>query len=468
MNDRFLRLLQFVAFGLDLLALNMLFVFVYFVLYRVDVMTNNDYSQFCIFLNSSWILISWLGGLYTKPHIITLETFAKRTLQIYFYWLAVIASFLFFVYQFEIPRMYISLILACQLAMLFVSRWVYLLTRNYLKHIHYMMHRVIIVGYNEVAKKLISVFEDEAPQTEIVGFCEEKEKVNELTHYPVIGSIANTINASRLYNIDEIYSTIAPEQDASIYKLMRDADQACIHFRVVPNLNYFINKPYYLNYIQDIPILKIRPEPLSEPDNRIKKRIFDVVFSVLVIIFILSWLVPLIGLLIWLESPGPIFFIQKRTGKNNKIFYCYKFRSMKLNKEADNRQATKNDNRVTNIGRFIRKTNIDEMPQFFNVFWGHMSVVGPRPHPVTFFSMLNSEDDCAYLQEGYPVRHFVKPGVTGWAQVNGFRGEIQKSEQLKKRIQYDIWYSENWSLWLDLRIIFLTVYRMVKGDKEAF
>lgn len=188
----------------------------------------------------------------------------------------------------------------------------------------------------------------------------------------------------------------------------------------------------------------------------------DVVISSFVVIFILSWLVPLVGLLIYLESPGPIFFSQWRTGKNNKSFKLIKFRSMKINKDADTLQAKKNDRRVTRVGRFLRKTSLDELPQFINVLKGEMSVIGPRPH------MLKHTEDYSKIVDQYMIRQFVKPGISGWAQVNGFRGEIHGHEQIVGRVECDIWYAENWSLWLDVRIMFLTIFSVLKGQKNAY
>ena len=168
------------------------------------------------------------------------------------------------------------------------------------------------------------------------------------------------------------------------------------------------------------------------------------------------------AILIKLSSRGPVFFVQLRSGRDNQSFKCYKFRTLRVNREADTKQVTQNDNRITRLGAFLRKTNIDELPQFFNVILGNMSVVGPRPH------MLRHTEDYSRVLTEYMIRHFVKPGVTGWAQVNGFRGEIKEKEQLRKRIEYDIFYLENWNLWFDLRVIFLTVWVTIKGDKNAY
>ena len=192
------------------------------------------------------------------------------------------------------------------------------------------------------------------------------------------------------------------------------------------------------------------------------KRAFDVVFSLGVIVFVFSWLFPLLGLLVKLSSRGPVFFKQMRLGKDNQEFVCWKFRSMRMNVDADVKQATKNDPRVTAVGRFLRKSNLDEMPQFINVLFGHMSVVGPRPHP------LRLNDQYRDIIDKYMVRHFVRPGITGWAQVSGFRGETRTPELMERRVELDVWYLENWSFWLDLKIVVKTVTNMFGKDANAY
>jgi putative colanic acid biosynthesis UDP-glucose lipid carrier transferase len=181
-----------------------------------------------------------------------------------------------------------------------------------------------------------------------------------------------------------------------------------------------------------------------------------------VILGLLSWLTPLLAIIISLESKGPIFFRQKRNGIENKEFYCYKFRSMTLNNDADRFQASKNDMRITKVGRFIRRTSIDELPQFYNVFFGDMSVVGPRPH------MVKHTNEYANKVDKYMLRHFVKPGITGLAQVRGYRGEIESEADILNRIKFDIFYIENWSLFLDIKIVFQTVLNAIKGEDKAY
>ncbi|MGN6639979.1 MAG: exopolysaccharide biosynthesis polyprenyl glycosylphosphotransferase [Mucilaginibacter sp.] len=195
---------------------------------------------------------------------------------------------------------------------------------------------------------------------------------------------------------------------------------------------------------------------------QIFKRTFDIIFSLLIILFVFSWLCPLIAILIRLESNGPVFFIQLRTGQNDFNFKCYKFRSMYVNTEADKRQATRNDHRITKVGAVLRRTSLDELPQFFNVLAGNMSIVGPRPH------MISHTEKYQQLTDNYKIRQSLKPGITGWAQVCGFRGEIADNDAILNRVNADVWYLKNWSFMLDLKIIFLTFWITVRGDKNAY
>lgn len=243
---------------------------------------------------------------------------------------------------------------------------------------------------------------------------------------------------------------------------MYQSEVECIRFKIVPNLSLFITREIHIEYYGDLPVLSLRSEPLDDVGNRIKKRVLDIIVSSLVVIFILSWLVPFLGIFIFLESGFPIFFRQQRTGKDKKAFYCIKFRSMKSNTDANLKQATKNDSRVTKVGKFIRKTSLDEFPQFINVLRGEMSLVGPRPH------MVKHTSDYSKIVDDYMVRQFIKPGITGWAQINGFRGEIFNPLQIKMRVNKDLWYLENWTLWLDIKILFLTFYYVFRGDKNAY
>ncbi len=262
--------------------------------------------------------------------------------------------------------------------------------------------------------------------------------------------------------VDRIYSHLGSEHAEVILPIVSYAEANCIHMFFIPSLHKYFTRSVKFSVMDEVPLLTMRDEPLDNDVNRFWKRAFDIVFALLVIVLVYPWLMPMVWLGTHLSSPGPLFFKQLRTGLDGKDFYCYKFRSMKVNADADKVQATKNDPRKTKWGNFLRKSNIDELPQFWNVLMGDMSVVGPRPH------MLAHTEEYSALIGKYMVRHLVKPGVTGYAQVTGFRGETKQLSEMEGRVERDIWYIENWNIWLDLRIIFLTVYNVVKGEEKAY
>ena len=262
--------------------------------------------------------------------------------------------------------------------------------------------------------------------------------------------------------IDEIYASISVLTNNEINNLINFADNNLKTVKFLPDSKNTLLRNLAVEYYEYIPIISLRTIPLDKEVNKRLKRFFDLVFSLLIIVFLLSWLTPILALIIRLESKGPIFFKQKRNGLNYEEFNCYKFRSMHLNPIADLEQVQKNDPRITKIGKLMRKTSIDELPQFFNVLLGDMSVVGPRPHMVSHTEMYAKRVD------KFMVRHFIKPGITGLAQTNGFRGEVENENDIINRVKYDIFYLENWSLLLDIKIIFITIINALKGDKKAY
>ena len=223
-----------------------------------------------------------------------------------------------------------------------------------------------------------------------------------------------------------------------------------------------ISRAMSIELYDSVPVLNLRASPLEVEYATMVKRIFDIIFSSMVIVLVLSWLTPLVYILMKFDSKGPLFFRQKRHGVNRQSFWCYKFRSMTQSGDSDTLMATKNDMRITRMGRVLRKTSIDELPQFFNVIKGDMSVVGPRPH-MEFHTEQYEKSVDKYL-----VRHFLKPGITGLAQIKGYRGEIVEQSDIVNRVRYDIFYLEKWSILLDFRIIFNTVFNAVKGEERAY
>ena len=275
--------------------------------------------------------------------------------------------------------------------------------------------------------------------------------------------LENVNNPECLTIGDDIYVSISRLQAETIKQISRLCEKTVTRFYYVPISVETIGLPLKREFVDDIEVFATYENPLVNPVNKTIKRVFDIIFSAGALLCILPF-IPIIALIIKIQSPkGGVFFKQPRTGLDGKMFYCYKFRSMHPNKDESGLvQAKKDDPRKFPFGNFMRKTSIDELPQFWNVFKGDMSVVGPRPHPVA----LNEE--YVKLIDKYMVRHFVKPGVTGWAQVTGFRGETEELWQMEGRIKRDIWYMENWSFWLDLRILWLTGKQMAGKDEKAY
>lgn len=463
MNRQFERYLKVTLIVLDFIALNVVYIILQIIFTNDIHFTSTDaYFKYLIIANLSWLLLSFFLRNYSFNLIFSFEEFTKRTIQVFLIWIITILFYLFFTRELTISRYFTLSITAAFGFGLLVNKFIYLGILRYFRNSNFLIKKVIILGYNETAKKLALYFEQDVLNTEIIGYIENEENILELSHYPVLANINDTIKVAKELNVQEIFSTITPEQNKYIYDLMYQSEKECIRFRIVPNLSLFITREVHIEYYGELPILSLRKEPLDDVGNRIKKRVLDLIISLLVTIFILSWLIPLIGLLILIESGRPIFFRQLRTGKDKKPFSCYKFRSMKNNKDADLKQASRNDNRITFLGRFLRKTSLDEFPQFLNVLRGEMSLVGPRPH------MLKHTTDYSKVVDDYMVRQFIKPGITGWAQINGYRGEISKPEQIKMRVNKDLWYLENWTLWLDIKILFLTIYYVFRGDERAY
>lgn len=322
--------------------------------------------------------------------------------------------------------------------------------------------RALVVATKQAKKTLLSLKENREllarinSKVYLIDLNEPQEE-GELVYLPV-----HYLESSLSEKIDELVLFFSDEFRDEFVQLIERAEENGIRVRIVPNFSVVGSLDLVLEQAYGLPLLRIRPEPLEDINNYLFKRIFDIVFSLLFLVIVFPLVYILVGPLIKLSSKGPIFFRQKRTGQLNNEFYCKKFRTMSLNRFADEKQATKNDTRITWIGRIMRKTNIDEFPQFWNVLVGDMSVCGPRPH------MLKHTEEYSKIISKYKVRHFCKPGITGWAQVNGYRGETTDPKLMSKRVQFDIWYIENWSFWLDLKIILRTIINMVVGQKEAY
>jgi putative colanic acid biosynthesis UDP-glucose lipid carrier transferase len=315
----------------------------------------------------------------------------------------------------------------------------------------------IIVGKGSTSPRLVDVLRIRKDfGINFLGYFDDQSDCEQTK-----GAIEELFEKVPKMNVDLIY--IHEKLEASLVKRVIDfADEHYIKVKMIPGRSLQLEKSLSFSRYGDFFVINVNDIPLDHPLNSFAKRVFDLVFASLVTVFILSWLIPLVGLLIKLESRGPVFFIQKRNGLNNKVFNCLKFRSMTPNDYADSHQATKGDPRVTRIGAFLRTTSLDEMPQFLNVLMGNMSIVGPRPHT------LPMNDTFRTQIERYNSRHKIKPGITGLAQVRGYRGEIENSFQIRSRVRLDYFYINNWSFLLDLEIMVKTVYELLFNRENAY
>lgn len=279
-----------------------------------------------------------------------------------------------------------------------------------------------------------------------------------------LNNLENTFITAK---VDEAVIAIPEESRNLLEGIIKVCDKYAVKVHIIPDYYNLVSRRFQISSFGDFPIITTRREPLSEVQWRILKRIFDIFFSFLVVILILSWLIPLMFLISIIFNKGNLFFIQDRLGTKNKKFKCIKFRTMKheKNKTDEFKPATENDPRITKIGGFLRKYNLDELPQFINVLIGDMSVVGPRPHAVAYDNLYSK------IVDEIRIRQNVKPGITGWAQIHGLRGDVidenENRKRTKRRIDYDIWYIENWSFWLDIQIILITVWQMIVGKSRG-
>jgi putative colanic acid biosynthesis UDP-glucose lipid carrier transferase len=350
-------------------------------------------------------------------------------------------------------------VLICFLIITFFKLFVFYFLKKYRLFFGGNYRKVVVLGVANKTNQLIDFFEDNPD----FGYRMIKNFDSNLNKDLQISNFYKYIKTvSKDDKIDEVYATLSDLNESELNELIDFCDNNLKTLKFIPDENDYLIKNTKLDYYAFIPILSARKIPLDDILNQIIKRTFDIVFSLIIIFLILSWLIPILAILIKLETKGPVFFVQKRNGLDYHEFICYKFRSMNINKIADSKQVSKNDPRITKIGAIIRRTSIDELPQFFNVLLGEMSVVGPRPH------MISETERFAAKIDKFMVRHFIKPGITGLAQTNGYRGEVETETDIINRVKYDIFYIENWSILLDIKIVFQTVHNAVKGEEKAY
>lgn len=411
-----------------------------------------------IYYNIVWLVITHITRFYSKLKRLHLIKRTASFIRIFIlFGLAFFASFVFLgpnVYSIS----YLVCVYAFFCAQLVVLRIIFNWARSVYRSKAFNPSKVVVVGWDKNLKKVRTIFDNPQENYEYVGFFDNKKSKSPT----YLGPIENCYQYIFENDISEVYCLASRLSKDEIKSLMHIADNSFKRIKIIPDNKELFSRAMSIDLYGSVPVLNLRASQLELEYANLVKRIFDVIFSSLVILFILSWLVPLIFILQKFDSKGPLFFKQKRDGVNKKTFMCYKFRSMTPTKECDTKMATKNDMRVTRLGNILRKTSIDELPQFLNVFKGDMSVVGPRPH-----MQLHTEQFQSSVEK-YLVRHFLKPGITGLAQVKGYRGEIVDTSDIVNRVRFDIFYMEKWSLELDIYIIYLTVYNIFKGEDKAY
>ena len=462
---RFNKIIKSIIITGDLCILNALFVTLYYVLDTDTqrILLSDSLPQLLVLLNLVYLLCNYSKGVVLHRRIVRADHIVMRAVRNTFCHAVVFISLITLVHFGSLSTRFLIIFYTTFLVLLVLYRLIF---RHFVKIYRRKGGNRRTVALVGDGSNMVELYEemtaDPTSGFKVVGYFAEHPSDNYPKECCYLGTPQEVIPYLKKSKAEQLYCGLASSHSKEILPIISYCENNLIHFYSVPNVRNYLKRRMHLELIGNVPVLDIRQEPLAQPENRLAKRLFDIVFSLLFLCTIFPIIFIIIGLAIKITSPGPIFFKQKRSGEEGKEFWCYKFRSMRVNKDSDKVQATQNDPRKTRLGNFIRKTSIDELPQFINVLLGDMSVVGPRPH------MLKHTEEYSKLIDKYMVRHLVKPGITGWAQVTGFRGETKELWQMEGRVERDIWYLEHWTFMLDLYIIYKTVKNAVRGEKEAY
>lgn len=447
-RGRYSGLIRPISYAIDL--------FIIFFFAKDFFQESSIYLNFIVFITLTWFIIAFFSGFYEIYRFTKLVKILSLIVKQSLLFTVLLFSFFGFFIEIDRTNIDISKYVLTVFGLISIFKLaLYFLLKKYRTLLGGNHRTVVILGLNKKTEQLRKFFTDNPEYGyQLSKTFDFKDKTPEILKEVFLYIKEN--------EIEEIYCSIAELSDELIQELIIFSDNNLKILKFIPDNKEIYTKNLEYNYYGYLPILSLRKIPIDNPVNKFIKRLFDILLSLFVIVFILSWLTPILALLIKSESKGPIFFKQKRNGLDYKEFYCYKYRSMRPNPNAHLHQIKKDDPRVTKIGKIIRKTSIDELPQFINVLKGDMSVVGPRPHMVSHTHMYAEKID------KFMVRHFVKPGITGLAQVSGFRGEVEDDNFITNRVKYDIFYLENWSLLMDLKIVFQTIYNALGGEDKAY
>jgi len=445
--------------GGELIVLVVVYCLALLVTYNTLNFNNSGYITFLVYI-VLWPLISFINKDFKVGRAVSYYQTFKRAFTTTFLFVSLLSiSWILLDIQSVNRSFLVTLFLLLFLWMTIYRVIVHLVLDRYRAFGGNIRHAVII-GYDNLGFKLFDVLKRKAHfGIRCKGIFGDHVTKKDF-QYPFLGSQSEFFDLG-LEEVDIVY--ISENVDKNYLRsVVSLADNALIKVKLLPHFNADLVKSFSLRRFDDVPIVDINELPLDTRFNRFVKRIFDLLFASFVIVVVMSWLYPLLAIIIKLSSRGPVLFKQRRHGIKNKPFVCYKFRTMMMNGEADNKWASKNDPRITKVGKLLRRTSLDEFPQFFNVLFGSMSIVGPRPHPISL------NDSYRNKVEKFSKRHASKPGVTGLAQAMGYRGEIREFHQMNSRVRLDRFYLQNWSFWLDLKVIVLTVFGIVKGQEKAY
>lgn len=455
-----------VKLWLDLLLLNLSFLFSAWIAQPSHILYERPYMFILMLgLNILWYITTNVTDLYDNinPHEFSYQAnvIVKNVL------LQIIAAIIFIFIKKEdlFTRNFIIFYFVFLVILVGFRTISFRLIQSVLREKGKYVRNLAVIGANSIGIEFIKLV-DSNPNFgfRIVGFIDEKPNTNE----KYLGGLERLSEILTKQKIDEVVIAIPNCDSHKLNHIINICNMNAVRIHIIPDYFQFLSKKFLLSTIGSFPIITVRDEPLAEIQWRFVKRTFDILLSLAVLIFVLSWLIPIISIIVKLSSRGSIFFIQDRIGLKNEKFRCFKFRSMhseqKL-RENDFNPTMENDPRVTKIGKFLRRTNLDELPQLWNILKGEMSIVGPRPHAVAF------NQEYIHYFDAIKLRHLVKPGLTGWAQVHGLRGDVTDPVENRKRtierIEYDIWYIENWNFWLDIQIILLTIWQMLTRSTKG-
>ncbi|HKG08679.1 MAG TPA: undecaprenyl-phosphate glucose phosphotransferase [Pedobacter sp.] len=463
MQTRYIYLLRYVLLISDVIMLNI----VYFASFHITLLLGKSlaeeiFQQYVLVCNLIWLFNTAIFGLYTFKGEKKLESIYRGTWRSVVLHIMLFAFFLMLAKDVNFSRMFLAVFYSLLSFSFIINRFLGTAVQYRFSERFNVARKVAVMGSNVTALR-ISAYLEKQKNINFYGFVGDDDSMYSLNGIGISERTSIRLAEAAYQGVMEVYVAVDLDRMTEVAPLIQEAERQCIRLKFIPDFGGAQSPTYTVSELGGkFPVITLREEPLEDMHNRFKKRIFDVLFSSLVIVFILSWMYPLIALFIKLQSKGPVLFKQQRSGRNDETFWCFKFRSMRMNGLSDEVQASRNDDRITPIGRFLRRTSLDEMPQFFNVFLGNMSVVGPRPH------MLKHTEEYKAIVSQYMVRQFLKPGITGWAQVNGLRGETKTHQDMENRVKMDLHYLEHWSAMFDVKIVFMTVINLLRGEDNAF